>query len=168
MHPRHQLVGKGKKGSFTCQLPDSNFPFGSCLCYHHLKIHKTASVPREHATGVSDDDYEPKEMFIKHNKLGSSIYIAENIADCFETSPIVQLKRKRARDVSESTKKRYRKKFRTITCSLLDKFAEGVAPRQEKYFMSKVLGINMSSLSDSEDETEIPEVLRKSLEKYQH
>ena len=70
--------------------------------------------------------------------------------------------------MSEFTKKYYRKKFRTITCSLLDKFAEGVAPGQEKYFMSKVLGINMSSLSDSEDETEIPEVLRKSLEKYQH
>ena len=69
--------------------------------------------------------------------MGSSICIAENIADCFETSPIVQLKRKRARDESESTKKCYRKKFRTITCSLLDTFTEGVAPGQEKYLMSK-------------------------------
>ena len=34
--------------------------------------------------------------------------------------------------------------------------------------MSKVLGINMSPSSDSEDETEIPENLRKSWGKYQH
>ena len=34
--------------------------------------------------------------------------------------------------------------------------------------MSKVLGVTMSPLSDSEDEDEIPEDLRKSLEKYQH
>ena len=51
--------------------------------------------------------------------------------------------------MSEFTKKYYRKKFRTITCSLLDKFAEGVAPGQEKF-------------------QRIPEDLRKSLEKYQH
>ena len=49
--------------------------------------------------------------------------------------------------MSEFTKKYYRKKFRTITCSLLDKFA-GVAPGQEKF-------------------QRIPEDLRKSLEKYQ-
>ena len=51
--------------------------------------------------------------------------------------------------MSEFTKKYYRKKFRTITCSLLDKFKEGVAPGQEKF-------------------QRIPEDLRKSLEKYQH
>ena len=60
------------------------------------------------------------------------------------------------------------KKFRTITCSLLHTFAEGAAPGQEKDFMSKVLGVIMSPLSDSEDEDEIPEDLRKFLEKYQH
>ena len=137
MHPLHQLVGKGKKGSVThtdpeeawkvmcSQHPDSYFPFGSRLCYQHLKIHKRASVPREHAAGVSDDDYEPEEIYIKHDKLESSRYIAENIAECFETSPIVQLKRKK-------------------TCSLLHKFTEREAPGQEKDFMSKVLGINMT------------------------
>ena len=45
------------------------------------------------------------------------------------------------------------------------KFAEGAAPGQEQDFMAKV---NMSPLKDSEDETEIPEDLRKFLEKYQH
>ena len=70
--------------------------------------------------------------------------------------------------MSESTKKSYMKKFRTITCSLLGKFVEEAAPGQEKDFMSKILGINMSPLSDSDDETEIPEGLRKALEKYQH
>ena len=177
LHPLHQL---GKKGSVTHTAPeetwkvicsqhsDSYFPFGSHLCYQHLKIHETASVPGEHAAGVSDDDYELEEMYIKHDKLESSRCIDENIAECFETSPVIQLKRKRARDVSESTKKYYRKKFRTITCSLLDKFAEGAAPGQEKDFMSKVLGINMSPSSDSEGDTEIPEDLRKYLEKYQY
>ena len=58
--------------------------------------------------------------------------------------------------------------IRTITFSLLDKFAEGEVPGLEKDFMLTVLGINMSSLSDSEGETEIPEDLRESLEKYQH
>ena len=100
-------------------------PFDNRLCYQHLKIHKRASVPREHAAGVSDDDYEPEEIYIKHDKLESSRYIAENIAECFETSPIVQLKRKK-------------------TCSLLHKFTEREAPGQEKDFMSKVLGINMT------------------------
>ena len=70
--------------------------------------------------------------------------------------------------MSESTKKYFRKKFRTIKCSLLDKFAEGAAPGQEKDFMSKGLRIIMSPLSDSEDETQFPEDIRKSLEKYQH
>ena len=69
--------------------------------------------------------------------------------------------------MSESTEKYYRKKFRTITFSLLDKFAEWAASGQEKDFMSKVLGIIMSPFSDSEDETQIPEDLRRSLEKYQ-
>ena len=109
-----------------------------------MKIHKRASVPWEHAAGVSDDDYEPEEIYIKHDKLEISRCIAENIAECFETSPIVQLKRKKDRDVSESTKKYYRKKFRTMTCSLLHKFTEGAASGQEKDFLSKVLGINMT------------------------
>ena len=75
-HPLLQLVGKGKKGSVSCTAPEETwkvicsqhpnlyFPFGSCWCYQHLKIHKTASVLGEHATGVSDDDYEPEEIYI--------------------------------------------------------------------------------------------------------
>ena len=58
--------------------------------------------------------------------------------------------------------------IRTITFSLLDKFAEGEVPGLEKDFMLKVLGINMSPLSNAEGETEIPQDLRESLEKYQH
>ena len=74
--PLHQLVGKGRKGSVSraspeetwqiicSQHPDSYFPFSSCLCYQHWKIHKTASFPGEHATGVSDYNFEPGEMYI--------------------------------------------------------------------------------------------------------
>ena len=38
---------------------------------------------------------------------------------------------------------------------------------QERDFMLNAPGINISPLSDSEDEIEIPEDLRKSLKKYQ-
>ena len=121
-YPLHQLVGKGKKGSDTraapeetwnvicSQHPDLYFLFGSRLYYQHLKIHKTGSVSEEHVTtGVSVDDYEPKDMYIKHDKFESSKCVAENIAECHETSPILQLKRKTVGDVGESTKKYYRK-----------------------------------------------------------
>ena len=85
-----------------------------------MKIQITTSVPIEHAnTGVSDDDYDPEEMYIKRDKLESSRCIAENIAECLEANPIIQLKRKRVEHVSESTEKYHRKKLIIITCSLL-------------------------------------------------
>ena len=68
--------------------------------------------------------------------------------------------------MNESTKRYYRKKFSRITCSLLDKFIKE-QHLQERDFMLNAPGINISLLSGSEDEIEIPEDLRKSLKKYQ-
>ena len=82
---------------------DSYFPFESKLFYLHLKKHLSQTQSTDETEEGAIRSSESKEIYIVEKNLENCISVADNIAECFQTSPKVSLKHKRVDNIGKST-----------------------------------------------------------------
>ena len=123
------------------------FPVGSVLCHVHRQKEDQDIIENQQdnislveVDTTNDPDYQPEEIILSEDAASSSNVAKEELASTLDISPIkFNLKRKSVNEISESTFRYFKRKYKEGKDSLKLKFAEALAPSQSKEFISTIL-----------------------------